>query len=98
MGRLHRACGEKTSENSPHYTQRPRERKMSMKNVNDMRYKDLTTSSALFNWVSAPAPSDSGEFSTTKSGSTPLPSIHSPCQVYQPAMGMRSTYPQGNLK
>src|SRR5580704_13509404 len=74
----------------------PEKEKRKQQNCSDQR--DLTTSSALSNCVSTPAPSDSGEFSTTKSGSAPLPSIHSPCQVYQPATGIRSTYPLGNLK
>src|SRR5436853_2709437 len=74
----------------------PEKEKRKQENCSDQR--DLTTSSARSNCVSTPAPSESGEFSTTKSGSTPLPSIQSPCQVYQPATGLRTMYPPGTLK
>jgi hypothetical protein len=73
----------------------PEKEKRKEENCSDQR--DLTTSSALSNCVSTPAPSKSGEFSTTKSGSTPLPSIQPPCQVYHPTTGIRRMYPSGNL-
>jgi hypothetical protein len=63
----------------------------------DLVQSVLTTSNAFSNWVSTPAASNSGEFLTLTSGPTPPPSIHCSLHVYQPATGMRSTYPPGRL-
>jgi hypothetical protein len=52
-----------------------------------------TAAIAVSSWLSLPWRSPSADRGTSTSGSTPLPSMMAPRQVYQPAAGNRRTNP-----